>query len=148
LKLGIEAARVAPPDLMQGPLTPKQFLAIPVFDILLFAAFVAAGVWQRKRPDIHRPMMFLASLAAVGAAIARIDPLNHLFAGTVFQMLWGDFFFTVVIGGAFLAAKCLVFRRFDRWFAGGYAVLAVWFILAVQGAQTGAWDGIAGFLMR
>ena len=29
-----------------------EFLAIPIFSILLFAVFV--GVWSRRRPDVHR----------------------------------------------------------------------------------------------
>ena len=147
-KLGIESCRVSPPDLMHGPFNPKQFMAVPVLDILLFAMFVAVGVWFRKRPDIHRPMMFLASLAAVGAAIARIDFFSHLYAGTIFQKLWGEIFFTVVIGAVFLAAKCLIFRKFDKWFAVGYAALALWFLMIIQGAATPVWDSIATLLLR
>jgi hypothetical protein len=148
LKLGVAACKVSPPDLMHGPLTPKQFMAVPVLDILLFALFVAAGVWCRKRPDLHRPLMFLASLAAVGAAIARIDFFNHLYAGTVWQKLFGDLFFTVVIGGVFLIAKCAVFRKFDRWFAAGFAVLTLWYFMIIHLAPTPVWDGIANFLLR
>jgi hypothetical protein len=148
LKLGIASCKVAPPDLMYGPMTPKQFMAVPVLDITLFALFLAAGVLWRKRPDIHKPMMFLASLAAVGAAISRMDFLNHLYAGTIWEKLFGLFFFTVVIGGLFFIAKCVVFRKFDRWFAAGYGVMVVWFLMVAQGAMTPAWDKIASFLLR
>jgi hypothetical protein len=148
LKLGIASTRVAPPDLMYGPLTPKQFMIVPVGDIALFALFVAAGVVWRKRPDIHKPMMFLASLAAVGAAISRMDFLNHLYMGTVWEKLFGFFFFCVVIGGLFLIAKCAAFRKFDRWFAAGYGVMTVWFLMISQAATTPAWDKIASFLLR
>ncbi|MDD5141504.1 MAG: hypothetical protein PHY43_14740 [Verrucomicrobiales bacterium] len=148
LKLGIASCQVAPPELMYGPLTPKQFLSVPVGDIALFALFVAAGVSWRKRPDIHRPMMFLASLTAVAAAISRMDFLNHLYAGTVWEKLFGFFFFALVIGGVFLIAKCVVFRKFDRWFAAGFGVMAVWFLMVTQGATTPVWDAIASFLLR
>ena len=148
VKLGVASARVAPPGQMFGSLTPKQFMAVPVLSATLFALFVAAGVLMRKRPDIHRPLMFLASMTAVGAAIARIDSLNHLYAGTVWEKWFGVFFFTVVFAGLFLAAKCLVFRKFDRCFAAGYAVLALWCLLITQGAPTAAWDAIASFLLR
>ena len=40
LKLGIAACKVAPPGMMFGPLTPKQFLAVPVLNIVLFALFL------------------------------------------------------------------------------------------------------------
>ena len=148
LKLGIGACKTAPPDMMFGPLTPKQFLSVPVGDIALFALFVATGVLWRKRPDIHRPMMFLASLTAVAAAIARMDFLNHLYHGTVWQKLFSDFFFALVIAGLFLIAKCVVFRKFDRWFATGFGAMVVWFFMVAQIASTSAWDAIASFLLR
>ncbi len=147
-KLAVAAAKVAPPGLMYGPFTPKQFMAVPIGVITLFALFVIAGVAWRKRPDIHKPLMFLASLAAVAAAIARIDFLNHLYAGTLWQKLFGDFFFTVVAGGIFFGAKCLVFRKFDRWFAMGYVLLALWYLLIVRLMPTPWWDGVASFLLR
>ncbi len=148
LKLGIAACKVTPPGLMHGPLTPRQFMAVPVGNILLFALFVATGVICRKRPDIHKPMMFLSSLTVVTAAIARIDFLNHLDAGTVWPKIFGNFVFALVVGAFFVIAKCVVFRKFDRWLVVGYGVMMVWFLIIVQGAPTPAWDGIAGFLLR
>lgn len=57
LRVGIESARVNPPDMKIWGLVPKQFMAIPVISILIFAVFVIAGVWNRRRPEVHRPMM-------------------------------------------------------------------------------------------
>ena len=148
VKLGVESARVAPPGMMFGPLTPKQFMAVPVLTAVLFAVFVAIGIVTRKQPAIHRPMMFMASMTAVGAAISRIDAFNHLYAGTVFEHLFGVFFFAVVIAGILLVAKCIVSRSFDRWFAVGFVVLTLWCLLIAQGAPTAAWESIADFLLR
>jgi hypothetical protein len=148
IKLAIESCRVAPPELRYGPMTPKQFMSVPVFDISLFALLVAAGVMWRKRPDVHKPLMFLASLAAVGAAIARIDYFNRLYAGTILQHLFGVFSFTLVIGAVFLVAKWVAFRKFDRWFAIGLGTMVLWFLLATQLAMTPTWDSIASFLLR
>lgn len=148
LKLGVAACKVAPADLMYGPLTPKQFMAVPVLNIALFALFVAAGVVWRKRPEIHKPMMFMATLTAVTAAIARIDFFNHLYAGTIWQRIFGDLFFALVVGAVFVTAKCVVFRKFDRWLAAGYGVMVVWFTMIAQAAPTPAWDSIASFLLR
>jgi len=148
LKLGIAACKVAPPDLMYGPLTPKQFMAIPVLNIALFALFVTAGVLWRKRPEIHKPMMFMASLTVVTAAIARIDYFNHLYAGTVWQKIFGDLFFALVVGAIFVIAKCVVFRKIDRWLVAGYGVMVVWFLMIAQGAPTPAWNAVASFLLQ
>ena len=148
IKMGIASYKVAPPDLMYGPLTPKQFLIVPIGDIALFAVLLTAGVLCRKRPDIHRPLMFLATLAAVGAAISRIDYLNHLYTGTVWEKWFGFFFFTVVAAAGFFIAKCVAFRKFDPWFAIGFGVMAVWFFIISQAAASPAWDKIASFLVR
>ena len=148
LELGIAACKVAPPGLMYGPLTPKQFMAIPVLNIALFAVFVAAGVGWRKRPEIHKPMMFMATLTAVTAAIARIDFFNHLYAGTIWQKIFGNLFFALVVGAVFVIAKCIVFRKFDRWLVAGYVLMVVWFLMIAQGAPTPAWDSIASLLLR
>lgn len=148
LKLGIAACKVAPPGLMHGPLTPKQFMAIPVLNIVLFTVFLTAGVVWRKRPEVHKPMMFMATLTAVTAAIARIDFFNHLYAGTIWQKVFGNLFFTLVVGAVLVIAKCVVFRKFDRWLVAGYGLMVVWFLMIAQGAPTPAWDFIASLLLR
>lgn len=45
------------------------FLLIVLIDMLMFAGFLAAGVHYRKRPEIHKRLMLLAtwSIAVVGA---------------------------------------------------------------------------------
>jgi hypothetical protein len=148
VKLAIESTRVSSPGPVFGPLTARQFMAIPFLTVVLFAIFVAIGVTFRKRPAIHRPMMFMASMAVVGAAIARIDFFNRLYAGTVFEKIFGVYFFTVVVAGAVFLAKCIAFRSLDRWFAAGFGMLTLWLILIAQCTTTPAWDAIAGFLLR
>lgn len=147
LKIGIESTRVAPPDMMFGPFTPKQFMAVPVLDILLFAGFVAAGIVFRRRPDIHRPAMFLATLAAVGAALSRIDAFNTLYYGTIFQKIFGDFFFSVVLGAVIVLAKWLSSKSWDRWLGLGYALMTLVYLGIVQFMGTATWGRIADFLL-
>jgi hypothetical protein len=148
LKLGIAACQTAPPGLMYGPLTPRQFMAVPVGNILLFALFVSAGVIWRKRPERHRPMMFLASLTVIAAAVGRIDFLNHLYDGTVLQRLFGVFFFTLTAGALLVTAKCILFRKWDPWLTAGFGFMTAWFLLIAQGAPTPAWDSLAALLLR
>lgn len=145
--MGVSSARVAPPGLMYGPMTPKQFMIVPIGAIVLFTAFVVIGVIYRKRPEIHKPMMFMATQAAVSAAVGRIVFLNNLYAGTIWEKWFSVFFFSVVIGVVFVIAKWIAFRKLDRWFIGGTAVMCVWFFILAQGAMTPAWDKIAGLLL-
>lgn len=83
LKLGIESTRVAPPEAIIWGLTPKQFMAVPVLSILIFGGLVVAAVINRRRPEIHRSMMLLATMAALSAAVSRIDAISALYHETI-----------------------------------------------------------------
>jgi uncharacterized membrane protein YozB (DUF420 family) len=55
----------------QVPVPPLQFLAIPIFDMILFATFVWVAIAQRRNPQTHKRWMLLATVNLVTAAIAR-----------------------------------------------------------------------------
>lgn len=148
LRVGIEAARVNPPDMKLWGLVPKQFMAIPIISILIFAVFVIVGVWNRRRPEVHRPMMLLGVLAVVPAAVDRIDAIRSLYSGTVWGTIFGPFFGSLVTGLLFLVVKWLLTRSWDRWYAMGYAGLVVASPLIMRLATTSAWDHFTSFLLR
>jgi len=56
---------------VQVPVPPLQFLAIPIFDMILFATFVWLAIAQRRQPQSHKRWMLLATISLVTAAIAR-----------------------------------------------------------------------------
>ena len=56
---------------VQVPVPPLQFLAIPIFDMILFATFVWLAIAQRRNPQTHKRWMLLATLNLVTAALAR-----------------------------------------------------------------------------
>jgi hypothetical protein len=56
---------------VQIPVPPLQFLAIPIFDMILFATFVWLAIAQRRNPQTHKRWMLLATVNLVTAAIAR-----------------------------------------------------------------------------
>lgn len=143
-----KSALVAPPGTMFGPFTSKQFMSVPYTGVFLFGVYVAIGVWKRSRPQIHRPMMFLATLAAMPAALDRIDAVRDLYSSTVLYTIWGPFFSALVVGAVLLALRCALARSFDRWFAIGLAGLAVVFGVMVQVAFTPAWDRFADLMLR
>lgn len=147
-RVAVGAARVNPPDLKLWGLVPKQFLAIPLCAIVMFAGYVAIGVWKRRRAEVHRPMMLLGALAASAAAIDRISAITHLYAHNVWGEIFGPFFAPTVIGAALLLVKWALTRSFDRSYAAGFAVLAVVGPLTMKLATTQAWDGFASVLLR
>lgn len=147
-RLGIEATLISPPELRIWGLAPKQFMAVPIISILIFAGYVFVGVWNRRRPDVHRPTMLLASLAAMPAAVSRIDAISDLYRGTMWESVFGPFFATLVVGAIFLVINCWLTRSLNRWFVAGYVGLAVSSALIMQVATTQAWDQLASILLR
>ena len=63
------------------PIPPLQFLAIPIFDMILFPTFVWLAIAQRRNPQSHKRSMLLATITLITAAIARwpgVAPLGPL----------------------------------------------------------------------
>lgn len=52
-------------------MSPLSFLVIPLGDIALFAMLVAAALYHRRRPELHKRLMIVATVAIMPAAIAR-----------------------------------------------------------------------------
>jgi hypothetical protein len=51
---------------------PLSFLAVPLFDMVVFAILISAGLVLRSRSDTHKRLMTLATIALMSAPIARI----------------------------------------------------------------------------
>ncbi|MBW3563959.1 MAG: hypothetical protein KY459_04480 [Acidobacteria bacterium] len=127
-------AGAAPPGV-----DPLVFLVIPLFDIVLFAGFVGAALWLRRRKESHKRLMMLAYITIITAAVARLPgvlPLGPLaFYGLTFIFL--------------LAAVLYDFttrRKVHPVYKWGGALL----VLSVPGrlalSTTGAWRTVAEFL--
>ncbi len=147
LRLGIEATRISPPYMKIWSLSPRQFMAVPVVSILIFGGLVTAGIVHRKRREIHRAMMLLATLAAIPAAISRIDAISRLYQGTFWETLFGPFFGTLVIGAALVIAKYLLTRTWDRWLATGYAGLVLASLAIMLLARSALWETVSRALL-
>lgn len=147
LWLPVMTTRVEPDVTLWG-LNRVHFMAVPMFSILSFGAFVTVGIWNRRRLEIHRPMMLLATLSIMAAAADRITGLPDLYAASIWGGLFGPFFVPVVIGALFFVANWALTRSFNRWFAGGFVVLAVICAFTMRLAPTHAWEQFATFLVR
>jgi hypothetical protein len=64
-----------------GSPPPLVFLVIPFTDMLVFSGLVGAGLSFRRRPDVHKRLMLLATIAMLPAAIGRL-PLEVLHSPT------------------------------------------------------------------
>lgn len=52
---------------------PLAFLAIPFFDMVVFAILVSAAIYLRRRLEAHKRLMTLAMITLLAAPIARIQ---------------------------------------------------------------------------
>jgi hypothetical protein len=146
-QLGIAAARVNPPEVVIWGLGPAQFLVVPIFAILLFGGFVAAGVWYRKQRRTHRSMMLLAMLAALPAALDRIDALRGLYDQAAWGAIFGPATGPLILGLAFIVIHRLLAGTWEKALIVGYAILAVISAAVMPLAVTSAWARVAAFLM-
>lgn len=143
--LAVASARHAPAEAVVWGMTPKPFMAVPFLSVLIFAGFVAVGVWKRRRPVVHRAAMFLATLSAISAAVSRIDAINALYLGTAWDRLFGPFFVSLLIGGVLVAVRCVLSRRVERPLVFGYGLLVVLSAGILWVARTGVWDAFASW---
>jgi len=141
--------RLAPPAFVIWTLTMKQFMVLGFYTLLMFAGFVAVGLWYRRRPEIHRPMMLLATLSIMSPAVARIDVVSALYQGTVLERIFGPSLGTLVLGAAF---GVLFLWRVPgigaQWYGIGYCIFATTQMLTIGFARTSLWDHIATRLLR
>lgn len=74
IPVGIVGSLIAagrPTGFVDVPVPPLQFLTIPFAAIGLFAAFVTLALVNRRRPQYHKRLMLLATIAVAEAGIAR-----------------------------------------------------------------------------
>jgi hypothetical protein len=74
LVLGIIGSLMAasrPAGFINVPVPPLQFLVVPLFALGLFAAFMSLAQLNRRRPQHHKRLMLLATIALAEAGVAR-----------------------------------------------------------------------------
>lgn len=101
-----------------GP-PPLVFLAIPLFDMLVFSILAGAGFYFRRRADVHKRLMLLATVSILAAAIARL-PFGILKAGPPAFFALTDLFIIVCILYDLIARRRI--HRATLW--GGLIIIA------------------------
>lgn len=126
----------APPG---GP-PPLVFLAIPLFDMLVFSSLVSAGFYFRRRPDVHKRLMLLATISILTAAIARL-PFEVLKAGPPAFFGLTDLFIVACVLYDLITRRRL--HRATMW-GGPLIILSQPLRLVISG--TSAWMAFATWL--
>jgi hypothetical protein len=135
----IEAARrgVTRPG---GP-PPLAFLSVPLGTLTAFGILATTGLLNRRRPETHRRLMLLATIALLTPALAR------------FRFLNGGGPLVAILGTAAFVMVCLAYdrfyhRRIHPAFLWGGLFLLVSLPVRFAIGMTGGWRAVAEWLTR
>jgi len=124
----------------------RRFLSLMLTNILGFGTLAAIGLKCRRRPQIHRPMMFLATLFVAGpAGLFRIPFISGPIMASI-HTIFATWVPMLILGVILLLIKGLMTRSWDRYLALGFAGIVVACILQVFVANTAWWYHLAGFV--
>jgi hypothetical protein len=123
-----------------GP-PPLVFFSIPFFDLVVFTTLVASALYFRRRPETHKRLMLVATIALLTAAIARFPGLET--AGPLGYFAGTDLFIVVS-----LIYDRLAHGRIHRAFIWGSLLLVLSQPLRLVIGGTDAWLAFAGWLTR
>jgi hypothetical protein len=115
-----------------------SFLAIPLFDMAMFAGLVGSALYFRRRLETHKRLMLLGTIALLAAPIARF----HLGGPPTFFGL-SDLFIVVMVG-----YDLLTLRKVHPATLWGGLALVVSQPLRLMISGTPAWLAFAGWLTR
>jgi hypothetical protein len=119
---------------------PRFFLAIMFTQMLMFGALVGVGFAYRRRPEIHRPMMLLATTVILGASLGRV-PYTDSLATFSPLYVYGPM---LLFGGLLFLVQWGMTRRANRFYLIGYAGIALACFLSVALGRTTIWSQMVG----
>jgi hypothetical protein len=120
---------------------PLVFLAVPLFDILVFAILVAAGLYYRRQSQTHKRLMLLATIAILPPAIARLPFAFILATGPLAFFGLAD-----LVLLACILYDVIAHRRLHPAYVWGGLLIVVSQPLRLVVGSTGAWLAFAHWL--
>ena len=72
-----DIAHYTMPNAVAAKADIQAFLAIPFWDMLAFAIFVGLAIFWRKKPELHRRLLFIATCGLMDAAFGRFAVLDY-----------------------------------------------------------------------
>ena len=128
-----------PTGFVEVPVPPLQFLAVPLFDMALFATLVGLAIAKRRDTQSHKRLMLLASVNLLAAGIARW-PFAMMQAGPPMYFGVSDLFIVALVAWDFRSRGRL--HPATLW--GGLAIIVSQPLrLVISG--TAAWLAFAGW---
>jgi hypothetical protein len=112
----------------------EPFLIIPFYDMAAFGTLFALAIVWRKKPEMHRRLIFVATCILLEAAFARFD---FIFDHSLFP------FCPDLVVGLGVARDVLVDRRIHRVY-----LIALPVLIVAQGTVTLIWRSEASWWVR
>ncbi len=121
-------------DAAQLHLSDPTFLSIPFYDMVAFGVLVSLAIVWRKKPELHRRLLFVATCGLLDAAVARFDFIfNHNLFFPVLDLV-------ILLG---VARDLLVNRRVHEVYRYALPVLIV-----AQSFTVYLWRGQPGWWLQ
>ena len=121
----------------------KPFLATMWTQMLAFGAFVALGWFYRRRPDVHRPMMLLATLVMQSGSLARCPYITNL-SHRAPLYVWGP---VLIFGALLFFFQWALSRNINRAYLIGYAGIVVTALVSVFVGTSTGWARLTATLI-
>jgi hypothetical protein len=120
---------------------PLAFMAIPLFDMIVFSGFVTAALLLRRDKEAHKRLMLLAYITIVVAAVARLPGVLPLGPPGFFGL---GFSFALLA----VAYDLVTRRRVHKAYAWGVPLLVASVPVRLAVSGTDSWRALAQFLTR
>jgi hypothetical protein len=118
-------------------MSPLGFMIFPLGQILLFGGFVAAGLWNRRKPDLHRRFILVGTICMMTPAISRMVDKRSVLA----------MFLTVAFVIVAMIYDWLTRRRVHWIYIAGALILVVSGPLRAVIGKSDAWQAFARMLV-
>jgi len=121
----------------------RFFLAVMLGEMLAFGTFVAVGTVYRRRAEIHRPTMLLATIEITSAALGRCPYISDLATVAPFYVVGPMLLF----GAMLFLLHWAMTRVASRWFVIGYLGITAASLISVAVGRTALWSHVASVIV-
>lgn len=124
-----------------GPFGGARFFLVIMFtQMVLFGTLVGIGIANRRRAEIHRPMMLLATLVILSGALGRVPYVVNL---AVLPPLYA-YGPALLFGALLFLVHWGMTRLANRWYLIGYAGFVLASVASVGLGNTTLWNQMVG----
>lgn len=123
----------------------RRFLSFMLANILGFAILAGIGLIYRRRPEVHRPMLLLATLFVAGpAGFFRIPAISGPLMGSIHTII-APWIPMLILGALLLVLKSVMTRSWDGYLAKGFAGVILGCVLQYVVSNSAWWYHVAGW---